>query len=55
MYSDLKQTKMSFFLQKQQEGITGPVLGVGTSARGERFKERELEGEYCGNILYTYM
>jgi hypothetical protein len=55
LYSYLKQTKMSLsYKNREQEGKTGPVWGVGMS-RGGRYKERVWEGEYGRNIMYSWM
>jgi hypothetical protein len=39
LYSYLKQTKMSFFRNSEQEGKSGPALVVGPSGKGEDIRK----------------
>jgi hypothetical protein len=39
LYSYLKQTKMTFFKNKEQEDNTGPGWGAGTSESGEDIRK----------------
>jgi hypothetical protein len=54
LYSYLRQTKMSFFKNRGQEGKIGPVWGL-LLMGGGRYKERAWESEYGRNIMYTCM
>jgi hypothetical protein len=54
MYNYLKQTKVSFFKTREQEGKTGPVWGLVRVGRGG-YKERVMEGEYGRNIMCSCM
>jgi hypothetical protein len=50
--SYLKQTKMSFFKSREQEGESGPVWGLAPVGEGGH-REKGEGGEY-GRILCTH-
>jgi hypothetical protein len=52
LYSYLKQTKMSFFKNREQEGKTGPVWGL-VPVGGGRLMERVWEDKCGENIMYS--
>jgi hypothetical protein len=58
LHNYLKQTKMSFFFHLQNQRTGGhnrSCLGGLVPVGGVRSREREWEGEYSANTVYTCM
>jgi hypothetical protein len=50
LYSHLKQTELPF-LEKEQEGKTGPIWGLVPVGEGE-YREKVKEDKCSGNIIH---